>query len=156
MNQIIDDLPFGQELPDRPHLPRRRAWQAGFLVLALIPTASALVALAIGVERFTDTDAVDPALDGTALDSTYRYFGGVYLGVALLALWCLPRIEARANALVVATGAIFLGGIGRLISIVDVGAPSGATWFVLIIELGAVLLAVAMRRCIRPAPTTRT
>ncbi len=152
MNQIIADLPFSQEVPDRPHLPRRRAWQAGFLLLAAIPTASALVALAIGVERFIDADAVGPALDSTALDSTYRYFGGVYLGVALLALWCLPRIEERANALVVATGAIFLGGIGRLISIVAVGAPSSATWFVLIIELGAMGLALVMRSRIRPQP----
>ncbi|MEL6985196.1 MAG: hypothetical protein AAFO29_22380, partial [Actinomycetota bacterium] len=66
MTQIIADLPFGQALPDRPHLPRKRAWQAGFLVLALIPTVSALIALAIGVERFIDTDAVDPVVDTTA------------------------------------------------------------------------------------------
>ena len=123
-------------------------------MLALIPATSAVIALAVGVERFVDVDAVDVAIDSRALDSTYRYFGGVYLGVALLALWCLPRIEERANALVVATGAIFLGGIGRLISIAAVGAPSSVTWYVLIIELGAVLVALAMRRSIRPAPTT--
>lgn len=155
MNQTIADLPFGQQLPDRPHLPRRRAWQVGFLVLALIPTISSLIALAIGVERFIDADTADLMPD-SALDSTYRYFGGVYLGVALLALWCLPRIEERANALVVATGAIFLGGIGRLISIADVGTPSSATWFALVIELGAVSLALTMRRSIRPAPATGT
>ncbi len=130
--------------PDGPYLPRRRAWQAGFLVLALIPTTSALLALAIGVERFVSADEVD-----VALDSTYRYFGGVYLGVALLALWSVVRIEKRAHALVFATGAIFLGGIGRLISIAAVGVPSPTTWLVLVIELGAVVLALAMRRSIR-------
>ncbi|MEM7322100.1 MAG: DUF4345 domain-containing protein [Actinomycetota bacterium] len=146
MSQTITDLPFRKALPDRPFLPGKRVWQAGFLVLALIPATSAVLAMAVGVARFLDDD-VD-----VALDSTYRYFGGVYLGVALLALWCLPRIEERANALVLATGAIFLGGIGRLISIADVGAPSTVTWFVLIIELGALFLALAMRGRIRPAP----
>ena len=151
MNQTIADLPFRRGLPHPPHLPRKRVWQACFLVLALIPATSALLALVIGVERFVDADDVD-----VALDSTYRYFGGVYLGVALLALWCLPRIEERANVLVIATAAIFLGGIGRLISIADVGVPSNATWFVLIIELGALFLAEAMRRSIRPASTAGT
>ncbi len=151
MTQTTTDLPFHRGLPERPHLPGRRGWQAGFLVLASIPTVSALFALVIGVERFVDADDVD-----AALDSTYRYFGGVYLAVALLALWCLPRIEERANALVIATAAIFLGGIGRLVSIAHVGAPSSATWLVLIIELGAVFLAVAMRRSIRPAPMVGT
>jgi hypothetical protein len=137
-----------------PYLPRRRAWQAGFFVLALIPTASALFAVGVGAARFVDDDrggGVGAVEVDAALDSTYRYFGGVYLGVALLALWCLPRIEARANALVFATGAIFLGGVGRLISAVDVGAPTNATWLVLVIEMGAVFLALIMRSRIRPA-----
>ena len=110
-------------------------------MLTLIPLVSAALALAVGIERFVDTDRVD-----VALDSTYRYFAGIYLGVALLALWSIAEIERRATALVFATAAIFLGGIGRLISIADHGAPSNATWFVLIIELGAVVLAWFMSR----------
>ena len=84
--------------------------------------------------------------------STYRYFGGVYLGVALLALWCLPRIEERTRALLFATSAIFLGGVGRLISIAAVGAPGALTWAVLVIELGALPLALALRRSITTRP----
>ncbi|MEM9515551.1 MAG: DUF4345 domain-containing protein [Actinomycetota bacterium] len=125
------------EVPDLPH---RRAWQVAFLVLALIPTISSILALAVGVARF-DVDPVDPALD-----STYRYFGGIYLGVALLVLWCLPRLEERTHALIFATGAIFLGGVGRLISIAAVGAPGAFTWAVLVIELGAVFLALALHK----------
>ncbi|MEM7275072.1 MAG: DUF4345 family protein, partial [Actinomycetota bacterium] len=119
------------------YLPRRRAWQGVFLVLNLIPLVSASLALAVGIDRFVDADGVD-----VALDSTYRYFGGIYLGVALLGLWTIVQIERRASALVFVTAAIFLGGIGRLISIADHGAPSIVTWFVLIIELGAVVLAL--------------
>lgn len=123
------------------HLPGRRTWQGVFLVLTLIPLVSASLGLAVGIERFVDNEQVD-----VALDSTYRYFAGIYLGVALLALWSIAHIERRATALVFATAAIFLGGFGRLISIADHGVPSNATWFVLIIELGAVVLALLMSR----------
>ncbi|MEM9042749.1 MAG: DUF4345 domain-containing protein [Actinomycetota bacterium] len=132
--------------PRHVHLPRRRIWQAAFLVLALIPTISSFLMLAVGVERFLEPGQID-----AALDSTYRYLGGVYLGVALVAWWCIPRIEERSAALVAVTGAIFLGGIGRLVSIADLGAPSAATWAFLVIELGAVFLALALRRSLRPA-----
>ncbi len=55
-----------------------------------------------------------------------------------------------------ATGAVFLGGVGRLVSIADLGAPSTATWLVLVVELGALVLALAMRRRIQPGPAPGT
>ncbi|MEM8745151.1 MAG: DUF4345 domain-containing protein [Actinomycetota bacterium] len=137
--------------PRHLHLRHRRVWQAAFLVLALIPTISSLLMLFVGVERF-----LEPAQIDAALDSTYRYLGGVYLGVALVAWWCIPRIEERSEALVAVTGAIFLGGIGRLVSIADFGAPSAATWAFLVIELGALFLALALRRSLAPTPHARS
>ncbi|MEM9893534.1 MAG: DUF4345 domain-containing protein [Actinomycetota bacterium] len=119
-----------------------------FTVLALIPSSTSILTLVVGMARFVDADEVN-----VALDSNLRYLGGVYLALALLALWCVIRIEERADGLVFVAGAIFLGGIGRLISIADVGAPGTYTWFVLVIELGALFLALAMRRSIRPAAT---
>lgn len=129
-------------------VPRRRAWQTVFLLLGLIPASTSVLALVVGTERFVEASDVD-----VALDSTFRYFGGVYLGVALLVLWCVPKIEARSSALVFAGGAIFLGGLGRLASIADVGAPGTYTWFVLVIELGAVFLALELRRRVQRATT---
>lgn len=139
--------PPANDLPNSPHLPGRRVWQVVFLALALIPTTTSIITMALGMERFVDADEVV-----VGLDSNFRYLGGVYLGVALLVIWGVLRIEERAQALVFVAGAIFLGGIGRLISIADVGAPGIYTWFVLVIELGALFLALAMRRSIRPAP----
>ncbi|MEM8904259.1 MAG: DUF4345 domain-containing protein [Actinomycetota bacterium] len=125
-------------------LPRRRAWHAAFAVLALIPAVTSVLTLVVGVERFVAVDDVD-----VALDSTYRYLGGVYLGLVLLAVWAIRRIEERADALIVVTGAIFLGGIGRLVSIVDHGVPSPGTWGALVIELGSLGLALTLRRNLR-------
>lgn len=129
---------------DPTRLPRRRLIQAVFLVLALIPTVSSMLTIAVGVDRFADSTAIEPALD-----NTYRYLGGVYLAVALLALWSIARIEERIEYLVFVAAAIALGGVGRLVSVADVGAPSGLTWYVLIIEFGAVFFATAVRRAVR-------
>jgi hypothetical protein len=148
---MLADLPFGVDVPGSPYLPRKRLWQAVFSVLVLVVTSSSLIAMGIGLERFISADDISSDDVNVAMDNTYRYFGGIYLGVALLALWSVARIEQRANALVVATGAVFLGGLGRIIAIVNYGAPSTAILLALIVELGAVFLALIMRRTIRPA-----
>jgi hypothetical protein len=62
-----------------------------------------------------------PALP--VLDSNLRFFGGVWLGLGVAILWLVPRIETETALFRVIWGAIFLGGIGRLLSILLVGAP---------------------------------
>lgn len=136
----LESHPAGQLV-----LPRRRLWQVVFLALALIPAVSSIIAIVVGVDRFVDGSEIDPALD-----NTYRYLGGVYLGVALMAIWSIVRIEQRFPTLLLATAAISLGGAGRLVSMLDVGAPSGLAWSVLVIEFGAVVLALGVRRTIGP------
>ncbi|MEM9035201.1 MAG: DUF4345 domain-containing protein [Actinomycetota bacterium] len=143
----VTDRPHSPTLATRPHLPHRRVWQAVILLLALIPTTTSSITLALGARRFVDAADVD-----VAFDNTYRYLGGVYLGIALLALWCVPRIEERVQALLFVAGAIFLGGVGRLVSIADVGTPSGITWALIGIEMGVLFLTLALRRSIQPAP----
>lgn len=112
-----------------------------FLVLSLLPATFALLAIIVGSERF-----VDDAATNVALDNNYRYLGGIYLAVSLLALWSVREIEDRVDALTFATGAIFLGAFGRLVSIAELGVPSGTTWVVLAVELSALPLAMTFRR----------
>lgn len=119
----------------------RRRLQVVFLVLAHIPTTTSLMTLAVGSARFVDAAAID-----VPLDNTYRYLGGIYLAVALLVLWCVPQLEQRIEGLVFASGAIFLGAVGRLVSIVDVGSPGAYIWFVLVLELGLLPFTLLLRQ----------
>jgi hypothetical protein len=57
------------------------------------------------------------------LDSNLRFYGGVWLGLGLAALWVIPGIARKTVLFRVLWLMIFLGGIGRLLSLLAVGMP---------------------------------
>jgi hypothetical protein len=62
--------------------------------------------------------------DQVILDSNYRYFNGAWLGLGLALLGTVPAIERQGPALRLIALMIFVGALGRLASIIDVGAPT--------------------------------
>lgn len=89
-------------------------------VLAMVPVVTGLLGM-MGVHDPLYANAGVPA-DPT-LDSNLRFYGGVWLGLGLAALWVIPGI-ARKTALFRALWLmIFLGGIGRLLSLLMLGMP---------------------------------
>ncbi|WP_050423594.1 DUF4345 domain-containing protein [Bradyrhizobium tropiciagri] len=98
----------------------RRALQIATVVLALIPILTGIITM-LGVSDPLYASSGVPALP--VLDSNLRFFGGVWLGLGLALLWLVPRIESESVLFRMVWGGIFLGGIGRLLSIVMVGAP---------------------------------
>ena len=59
----------------------------------------------------------------TLLDSNLRFFGGVWLGVGVAMYSIIPNIEQQTGLFRALWGMIFMGGIGRLISMLVVGLP---------------------------------
>lgn len=57
------------------------------------------------------------------LDSNLQFFSGVWLGLGCAVLWLVPRVETQAVLYRVLWGMIFLGGVGRLLSVVFAGWP---------------------------------
>lgn len=98
----------------------RRALQIATAALALVPILTGIITM-LGVSDPLYASSGVPALP--VLDSNLRFFGGVWLGLGLALLWLVPRIESEGVLFRVVWGGIFLGGIGRLLSIVMVGAP---------------------------------
>ena len=81
-------------------------------VLALIPILTGAITMK-GVH-----DPLYAALDlrGNPLsDSNLRFLGGVWLGLGLAAFWMVPRLRAQTVLFRVVWGAIFIGGLGRLL-----------------------------------------
>lgn len=89
-------------------------------ILGMVPLLTGLVTM-MGVY---DPIYANAGLPGNPLlDSNLRFFGGVWFGLGVAFLWLIPKIEAHAVLFRVIWGAIFVGGIGRLLSIIFVGTP---------------------------------
>jgi hypothetical protein len=100
----------------------RRNLQILMWLLVPVPVVTGLIGM-MGVG--------DPLYAGLGLDlpheptfdSNLRFLGGVWCGLGLAAAWTIPRIERETALFRTVWGAIFVGGVGRLLSIALVGAP---------------------------------
>jgi hypothetical protein len=98
----------------------RRNLQIATALLALVPTLTGL----IGLTGIYDPLYASAQLPRNAmLDSNLRFYSGAWLGLGLAAFWLLPRIEQETGLYRALWGMIFLGGIGRLLSLLQVGLP---------------------------------
>jgi hypothetical protein len=98
----------------------KRGLQIVTAVLGLVPVATGLIGL-LGVRDPLYTAIGVPPL--AVLDSNLRFFSGVWLGLGLALLWLIPRIERETALFRVFWGMIFLGGIGRLLSMLTLALP---------------------------------
>lgn len=124
-------------------------------LLQLATAIACIVPIGMGVESIIAGPSVirgiEPPLP-VDLDSHFRYLSGLLLGVGLLFLASIPRIE-RHTILFRALGVIVVvGGLARLVSLVSVGVPGDGHRFGLVMELVVVPLIVlwqarVARRC---------
>jgi len=99
-------------------LMTKRALQITCGLLGLIPVVTGLIGL-LGV-----SDPLYSALPrDVLLDSSLRFLSGVWLGLGLALLWALPHIERQTTLFRALWGMIFLGGVGRLISMAALATP---------------------------------
>ena len=69
------------------------------------------------------------------LDSHFRYMSGIFTGVGLAFLSCVPGLEAKGPRLRMLVAFVVLGGLARALSWADVGAPDLGNRFGLGMEL---------------------
>ena len=72
------------------------------------------------------------------LDSHFRYLSGLLLGVGIGFAACIHRIETRGAIFRALCVVVVVGGLARLISLIDLGTPSAGHVGGLAMELGAV------------------
>jgi hypothetical protein len=98
----------------------KRGLQIATGLLGVIPVLTGIITM-FGLSDPIYAAAKIPA--NPLLDSNLRFFGGVWLGLGLALYWLFPSIDKQTVLFRVLWGMIFLGGIGRLLSMVLVGAP---------------------------------
>jgi hypothetical protein len=89
-------------------------------VLALVPIFTGIITM-LGVRDPLYRPLHLPEVP--VLDSNLRFLGGVWLGLGLAMLWTVPVIEQQATVFRWLWVAVFLGGVGRLLSWLLIGTP---------------------------------
>ena len=98
----------------------KRPLQIATAVLGAVPVLTG----AVGMMGLSDPLYASAGLPAQALlDSNLRFLSGIWLGMGLAVFWLIPRIEHQTVLYLVLWGMIFMGGIGRLLSMVFAGLP---------------------------------
>ncbi|MEO0928451.1 MAG: DUF4345 domain-containing protein [Cyanobacteria bacterium J06643_13] len=114
-------------------------------MLSIIPLIISILGITQGAGRLLPEDLIT-----ANFDSHYRYITGYYISLSLIAWWAIPNIEKHTAILRIICGAIFMGGIGRLLSIFQVGAPSPLAIGFTVLELLLPLLCVWQAKLASP------
>ncbi len=129
----------------------KRSLQITSGLLGIVPVTTGLVQL-MGVHDPLYASLHLPP-DAT-LDSNMRFLAGVWLGLGLANLWLLPRIERETVLFRALWLMIFLGGIGRLLSMAGQGLPPlPFVGFTALEVLGAPLFVLWQNRVARASAT---
>ena len=122
-------------LPSMIYVLERRLLQIAVAIACIVPLSVGFESLVEGVQVIRGVDA--PSLD---LDSHFRYLSGLLFGIGLAFLSCIPRIEAKGPLFRMLALIVVIGGLGRLVSAIDLGLPGRGHIFGLAMELGVVPL----------------
>ena len=79
---------------------------------------------------------------GANLDSHFRYLSGLLLGIGLAFAATIPAIERRTLLFRTLGAVVFVGGLARLLSALELGLPGRGHVFGLAMELVTVPLLV--------------
>ena len=121
---------------------QRRLLQAAVAAACIVPLLTGTLSLVEGPAFIRGVERPLP-ID---LDSHYRYLSGLLLGLGLAFASCIPRIERR-TALFQALGFIVIvGALGRLLSLLVMGAPGTGHLYGLVMELVVVPLLMMWQR----------
>jgi hypothetical protein len=98
----------------------KRGLQIATAFLGAIPIVTGIIGM-FGLSDPIYASAKIPA--NALLDSNLRFFSGVWLGLGIGLYWLIPNIEKQTLLFRVLWGMIFLGGVGRLMSMLFLAPP---------------------------------
>jgi len=114
----------------------RQALQIVIALAGLVPVGAGLAGIALGPSFAGLGDPLGlPASADPSLDSHFRYLSGLLLAIGLLFWSAIPMIERRGDLVRALTLIVVIGGLGRAVSLFEVGAPDAGMRFGLIMEL---------------------
>ena len=102
-----------------PMLTSQRIVQVYLFLVAVIAILGGSLQMYLG----------EPAIS-PRLDNVHRFMAGVYLSTGFINLWAALTIRTQGNLIYLLALGVLLAGIGRLVSIGQVGLPEPASLWV--------------------------
>jgi hypothetical protein len=113
----------------------RRALQVAIAVAGCVPVGAGLAGILVG-PAFAGLGAHGILSSaGVSLDSHFRYLSGLLLAIGLLFWSAIPTIERRGMLVRSLTLMVVIGGLGRALSLLELGPPDDGMRFGLAMEL---------------------
>ena len=109
----------------------RRLLQAATALACIVPLSMGAASV---VQSASVLRGMEPPFP-TDLDSHYRYLSGILLGIGLVFIASIPRIERKGTIFRTLGFIIVVGGLARLLSLLDAGVPGSGHQFGLVMEL---------------------
>ena len=79
------------------------------------------------------------------LDSNFRFYNGLWFGIGFILIWMIINAAKKTNIMWGLSVLFFMGGIGRIVSILTCGRPPLMYLLFIPIEIGFPLLALWQR-----------
>ena len=79
--------------------------------------------------------SVDPETISSTIDNEFRFYSIFWLSYGVLLLWVARNIRAQVRFVPILVGLFFIGGVGRALSHIFVGAPHPAFMVLMLVEL---------------------
>ncbi len=123
------------------------AFRIATIIFAFIPLYFGITGIWLGAAQLMGGEPFT-----IAMDNQYRYLSGVYIGISAMLFYSAGNVIGRALVFRMAVLAVFIGGLGRLVSYLSVGEPE--MWQIggMALELGAPVFILWQAKVIGKAP----
>lgn len=117
-----------------------RTFQIFLYVLAFIPLLTGAYDLGMSLHghRYLGAEVPPEAFGDPLLNSQLRYFGAIWLGFGATLLVVASDLPKYSSLLRVMLGIVFLGGLGRVASIIQFGWPSNTVGILFVASTTAI------------------
>jgi hypothetical protein len=106
----------------------RRALQIVVAIACLSPLGFGLLGMIHGGGAFGGIASIDA-------DSHFRYLSGLFFGIGVMAISCVPRIERHRERFGWVVLFVVIGGLARLYGFASHGVPEGSHFYAVFMEL---------------------
>jgi hypothetical protein len=103
-------------------MTNKRPLQITLYIVSAFVVLTGLLDVFAGIEGLRTLDRFLPAPYRT-IDTQVRFLGAIWLGFGVMLAWIIPNIEQQTMLFRLMMGAIFLGGLARILSLMTLGAP---------------------------------